>query len=260
MKTISKWLTALALLLPMVANADLIPADGGALVNDTTGNLTWVSDANLMATQASSYGGGASAYVSALIAASGGAIHDTPNPFDTPVNSGIYNLSAADFDTSHGQMTWWGAQAWVHYLDVMNNGHGYQGYTDWRLPTTEDDINFSFGPPPPVSSSEMAELFYGQLGQVFSQSITTTNNGSAGYNLFSNVVSHPYWSGTEHSPTIYAWYLSAFDGSQSADFKSLSDNALAVRGGLAPVPLPAAAWLLLNGLGGLGVMVCRRTG
>jgi len=47
MNAILKWLTALALLSgPVVANADLIPVNGGALVNDTTDNLTWVSDAN----------------------------------------------------------------------------------------------------------------------------------------------------------------------------------------------------------------------
>ena len=46
-----------------------------------------------------------------------------------------------------------------------------EGYDDWRLPTTADS-NSSVGYPngagrnPPVSSSELAQLFYVQLGQL----------------------------------------------------------------------------------------------
>ena len=33
-------------------------------------------------------------------------------------------------------MDWFGAQAWINYLNVTN----YQGYSDWRLPTTKIDL------------------------------------------------------------------------------------------------------------------------
>jgi len=52
MNTISKWLTALALLSgPMAAIAQLSSVDGGLGVYDKANNVTWVSDGNLFGTQ-----------------------------------------------------------------------------------------------------------------------------------------------------------------------------------------------------------------
>jgi hypothetical protein len=236
---------AMAALAAMNAHAGLVSADGRLGVYDTTNNVTWTSDANLMATQAASYSGGSAAFVSAVIADSGGVIHDTPSYYDP---SGTYTLSATDFNPSNGTMTWWGAQAWVHYLDVTN----YGGSNRWVLPTTVDS-NASAGYPNGAagnaaqSSSQLAQLFYGGLGQVAGASITTTHNGS--YSLFSNVQDYGYWSGTEYSAGPYdAWTLGP-TGYQIDITKNLYGSALAVQ---APVPLPAAAWLLLAGLGGIG--------
>src|ERR1700687_1209536 len=98
MNTISKWLTAFALLSgPMVANASLIAADGGLLVDDPEANLTWVADANLVATQAAA-SGNSEAFIQTIINDSGGVIHDTPNGYDTTAGSGVYNLSAGDLN------------------------------------------------------------------------------------------------------------------------------------------------------------------
>lgn len=186
MNTVSKWLTAFALLSgPMVANASLIAADGGLLVDDPEANLTWVADANLVATQAAA-SGNSEAFIQTIINDSGGVIHDTPNAYDTPAGSGVYNLSAGDLNVRTGAMSWFGAQAWVHYLNVTK----YQGYSDWRLPTTVDN-SASYNSPPPQSSSEMAHLFYGELGQIDGQSITATHNGN--FALFSNMQGE-YWS------------------------------------------------------------------
>jgi len=165
---------AAAALVAMNARAALVSTDGGLGVYDNTNNVTWTSNANLIATQAAGYSGGASAFVSAIIFDSGGVIHDTPNVYDP---SGIYTLSAGDFNTSVGWMDWWGAQAWVHYLDVTN----YGGSNQWALPTTVDS-SASGNFPPAQSSSQMAQLFYGDLGQVAGSSITTTHNVS--YSLF----------------------------------------------------------------------------
>lgn len=59
---------------PFAANASLISTDGGLGVYDTTNNVTWTSNANLMATQSGSYSGGAAAFVLAVIADSVGVI------------------------------------------------------------------------------------------------------------------------------------------------------------------------------------------
>jgi Protein of unknown function (DUF1566) len=203
--TITKWLVAVALLSgPVVANAALIAVDGGLLVNDPDANLTWVSDANLMATQVDA-SGNAAAFVETIIIDSGGTITSA---------QGTHTLSINDFvttnglNTSKGQMTWYGAQAWVHYLNVTN----YQGYSNWRLPRTVDNnssiIGFGGGSGNPTTSSEMGHLFYGELGQVLQQSITTTHNGN--YALFNNVQNFAYWSGTEYGPNLgAAWTYNA---------------------------------------------------
>jgi hypothetical protein len=129
--TITKWLVAVAILSgPVVAKAALIAVDGGLLVNDPDANLTWVSDANLMATQVDA-SGNAATFVETVINDSGGTITSA---------QGVHTLSIDDFvttnglNTSKGQMTWYGAQAWVHYLNVTK----YQGYSNWRLPAAAE--------------------------------------------------------------------------------------------------------------------------
>jgi hypothetical protein len=251
--------SAVTLLFSVSVRAELVSTAGGLGVYDTVNNVTWTSDANLMLTQANSYSGGASAYVAAVIAASGGVIHDTPNSLDTPSSSGTYTLSASDFITSGtsypfaGTMSWFGAKAWVNYLNVTN----YAGTNTWALPTTVDDYSTSSGYPngdfgnPSQSSSQMAQLFYGGLGQVARSSIATTHNNS--YALFSQVQSYVYWSGAEDSASpVYAWTFVTGFGHQGYNGKDNDRYALAVSPGqVSAVPVPGAAWLLGSGLMGL---------
>ena len=254
---------AAALLLSTGAQASLVATAGGKGVYDNVNNVTWTSDANLMATQAASYSGGASAYVAAVIAASGGKINDTPNFYDTPSNSGTYTLSASDFVTSGtyaGTMSWFGAKAWVNYLNATN----YAGTNTWALPTTVDS-NSSWGYPngasgnPSQSSSQMAQLFYGGLGQDAGSSIASTHNSS--YALFSQVQSYVYWSGAEASGYPYgAWGFNTLNGFQYDLSKVTGFYALAVSpgqvGAVSEVPEPGVALLLSSGL--LGVFGLRR--
>jgi hypothetical protein len=262
MKPVIFSITAAVLLLSTGAQASLVATAGGLGVYDTVNNVTWTSDANLMATQAASYSGGASAYVAAVIAASGGVIHDTPNLYDNPSNSGTYTLSAGDFITSGslaGTMSWFGAKAWVNYLNTTN----YAGTNTWALPTTVDSDS-SWGYPngasgnPSQSSSQMAQLFYGNLGQVQDTPITTTHNSS--YALFSQLQSNPYgyWSGAEYSAyPYYAWGFGTNYGGQYGSYKFNVSYALAVSPGqVSAVPEPGVAWLLGSGL--LGVFGLRR--
>jgi hypothetical protein len=242
------------------ARAALVPTAGGLGVYDTVTNVTWTADGNLMATQAASYSGGATAFVDAIIAASGGVIRDTPNGFDP---SGTYVLSANDFITSGvfaGTMDYWGARAWVNYL----NATSYAGSNQWALPTTVDsDASGGFpdgatGNPAP-SSSQLAQLFYGGLGQVANTSIASTHNGA--FALFRNLQSYAHWSGTEYStlPTN-AWIFMTDYGSQSNGYTKANDlYVLAVSPGqVSAVPLPASAWLLGSSLLGLAGFARRR--
>lgn len=231
---------AASLLAASVANATLVSTDGGLGVYDTVNNVTWTSDANLFATQFAASGG---AVVSAIISDwSGHTFADG------------YTLSSSDFP-SNGFMTWWGAQAWVNHLNATKHGNS----THWALPTTVDSES-SAGEPdgalgnPAHSSSQLATLFYGGLGQVAGYDIATTHN--AAYGLFSHVQSdpssaHPYWSGTKYSADPQnAWGFLAAAGAQFPNlFKRGFDPALAVSPGqVSAVPLPGAAWLLGSGL------------
>ena len=217
-------------------------ARGTDMVYDDVNNITWASDANLFQTQAASNPN----LVSEIIAANGGVINDTPNVYDTVPNSGTYTLTTADFNTSTGQMSWWGAQAWANNLSLG-------GYTDWTLPTTVPAVT-GYN----QTGSQMGDLFYNQLGGVANTSISTTHN--AFYNLFSNVQSNVYWSSSEYAPYPYlAWNFITSNGFQATTFKSFQFHAWAVRpGDVAAVPLPGAVWLFLSGLIGLMSLKLRR--
>ena len=231
------------------ASAALSLVAGGVGVYDSINDVTWTSDANLVATQASAYPGGASALVAAIIAAvPGGVIHDTPNIFDN-AGPGSYRLSSSDFAIEAsgqltGQMNWWAAQAWVYYLNAIRYGNS----TQWNLPTTVNNdlsIGYSNGAAgnPTVSSSQLAELFYGQLGGAASptgQFITSLNGGSL---QFTNLRSFYYWSGTQYAGNPDgSWDFGVGYGYQSPVGRNVMYYALAVSPGqLGPIYSPPPA-------------------
>ena len=229
----------LAFSLSTGAQASLVARTGG-MVYDTVNNITWAADANLFQTQAASNAN----LVSEIIAANGGVINNTANYYDG--FDGIYDLTSADFNTTTGAMTWFGAQAWANNLSLG-------GYTDWSLPTTVPALS-GYN----QKGSQMGDLFYNQLGGVSSTSIATTHN--ANYNLFTNVQSSVYWSGSENAPNPWAaWRFYTDYGSQNFDGKNGQLYAWAVRpGDVAAVPLPAATWLFLSGLMGVAGLKRRK--
>jgi hypothetical protein len=226
-----KTLLALVLFVSAVvtgtAHAALIArADG--MVYDDVNNITWAADANLFKTQAASNPN----LVNEIIASNGGVIHDTPNWLDTVANSGTHTLTTADFNTTTGQMTWWGAQAWANSLSLG-------GYTNWALPTTVPVV-YVYN----QTGSQMGNLFYTQLGGIENNSITTTHNDN--YYLFSNVQSSEYWSSYEYAPNPQlAWYFYTVNGNQNSNVKNGQRYAWAVRSGdISPpvvVPPPVVA-------------------
>lgn len=237
--------TAFTLSAP-IANAALSLVAGGVGVYDSVNNVTWTSDANLVATQAAAYPGGPGAFIAAIIAAvPGGVIHDTPNILDN-AGPGLYRLSASDFATNAsgqltGQMNWWAAQGWVFYLNATNYGNS----TQWALPTTVNS-DLSTGYPngasgnPAESSSQMAALLYGQLGGAPSpggQFISTLNVSAS---LFSNLQSYYYWSATQYDGNPDgSWDFGVAYGFQSPVGRNVAYYALAATNGqLGPISTP----------------------
>lgn len=150
-----------------------------------------------------------------------------------------------------GRMTWNSANAWAADLSV-------NGIDSWRLPTTLHPDTSCQNQTPSQSigtgctGSEMGNFFYNVLGGVAGNSITTTHNSN--YDFFSNVQEGLYWSSTTHATfSNFAYYFDTRSGSQATFDKSNAVHAWAVHSGdVSPVPVPAAAWLMLSGLGMFG--------
>ena len=198
-------LFALGLIHTLPAHAELESRLGGQAVYDTVHHVTWLTNANLMAsnnfglTYGQDYG-----------------------------NDGHGNLSLINSD---GTSTWGGAQKWVA---AMNAAH-YLGYSDWQLPTTlqpdptcrmqSGGISFGVG----CTGSPMGQLFK-ELGEVAGQSITTTHN--ARYGLFTYLRPTVYWSSTEATSNPNdAWTFNASIGLQGANYKSYRYYSLVMRSG-----------------------------
>ena len=244
---ISRCLATLGLLAgPLVANAGLVPVNGGQLVNDTDHNITWTADGNLFLTQATQ-SGDAAAFVATIIS-------DWGMPFvsSSNYNNGAsYSLTAADFDTNGGGMTWFGVVAWINYLNVTN----YQGYSDWRFPNIGPagtipgicgGACYPSNSGEAISSSEWWELFFPELGGVQGTPISTTHNSN--YALFSNIQGG-YWSNGlgNDSVNTFADMANGFynDGGQGRNYTTIIQAAWVVRSGLSVASPPPMAHLVL---------------
>lgn len=203
---------------------------------DTVLNVTWLSDANLAA-------------------------------------SNTFGVSGINAD---GTMTWATAQDWIAAMNAANylgysdwrlpsvspvDGSGFQYFSSSDYWTGTRDESYSISAPgsahPGSTASEMAYMYYVNLGNKgFSD--TSGANPQPGWGLantgpFSNLQPNLYWSGTDiPSKPNLAWDFVMSHGYQGAYFMTTNGNAWAVRSGdvtaAAAVPEPEAWGLMLSGL------------
>ncbi len=209
-----------ALLLASGAQAALVSVSGGQAVYDSDLDITWISNANLAAT----------------------------NTFGlaTNVDLGLYpsdNSGVNGRILPNGAMNWPGALFWVDAMNAAN----YLGVNDWRLPVTLYPDRTCDSDPPSgfinCTGSEMGHLYY-------VDGVTTAMPGP-----FSNIKDRWLWSGTEYSlnPDDLAWFFKFGNGNQSGAGKANFLWGSAVRSGdISLVPVPAAVWLFGSALGLLG--------
>jgi hypothetical protein len=159
---------------------------GVDLYYSSISDVSWTQNANLLGSLISN--NGYSTVVDAIINANSGVSYGS-----TP-----YTLSSSDF-SNVGETSWWGAQAFVHYLNTVN----YAGSNEWRLPTVADigndgcdgnDCGYNSSTNGTTAGDEFAELYYKELGLPPFGGVH-----SSGYGIgspFSQVQSF-YWTGTE---------------------------------------------------------------
>jgi hypothetical protein len=206
-----------------------LTTNGNGLIYDNVSNITFNSDANLFKTQATSD----TNLINTII-------------FDT-TTVGAHTVATTDFDTVTGTMNWWGAQAWIGYLNVT----AYHGYNSWSLPSTNPAIVSTV-----QIGSQLSELFYTELGGISGTSIVNSHN--ANYNLFTNLANAAvFWSSTDNvaQPASSAWYFDNTNGGQGYSNKDGYTNKVGyfsalpiLQGNASPVPVPGAAWLFGTGL------------
>lgn len=228
------------------------------LVYSSVSNVTWTQDGNLLGTMFVNRG--FDVVVDEILSVSP-TIMNTPNA-NSP--NGVYTLSSADF-TNDGGATWFGAQAYIKYL----NNIAYAGSNQWRLPAVVDrgntqcnDDSFSGGTTcgynvatnGPMIGDELPELFYKELGSKAGTAIKDTDNKFVHTRAL-------YWAGNEYVPNPYgAWGFDTRDGYQDATIKgNLFYTAWAVTAGqIGPIPEPETISLFTSSLALIAFVLRRR--
>lgn len=215
---------------------------GQNVVYSSVSNVTWIADTNLLGSMMKSQG--YAQIVNAIIAASPWVM-DTPNVYAG--NDGRYFISSADFSTdisaiTYGQTSWFGAKAFINYLNSIN----YAGSSQWSIPTAGDYPQYG----QPTIDNQFTELYYSELGGTY-RGFHPDQGPFLG--LFAREFTKLYWFDTEYVETFpnKAW-LFGEDGAQGISFKKFTFYAWAFTPGqISAVPVPSAIWLMGSGLLGL---------
>jgi hypothetical protein len=224
---------------------------GNGLINDIDLNVTWLRDANSFFTLS---GKGknpvkAKALISAVIAA-------VPTLTD---NIETHDTDISDFNPRNGKMSWWGAQAWVGYLNSIT----YKGFNDWRLPKVNPvdglELNFSTSHDGSTDDGynttavnpiahELPHVFYQELHNL-SQVKLSGLPRSKGYGLkrkgpFLHLKKSIYWTETLYTAFSGGGDMFHFDtknGGMGHDQKIFKSYTWIVRDGLAPKQVPSSS-------------------
>jgi hypothetical protein len=209
-------------------HAALLSRAGGQAYYDDVLNITWLTNANLAAS----------------------------NTFGV---TGIL---------PEGYMNWNNAQSWIGAMNAANYLGTSTWRLPTIIDTGTAGCNGAFtgtdcGYNVDLGTGEMAHMFYSTLGNVGYYNTSGSPTGCAdapNYCLtnsgpFSNLQSSVYWSGTTYAPnTSNAWNFVFYYGSQLYDVKRSGSYVWAVSPGDALVPVPGALWLFGSALGLMGLL------
>lgn len=225
--------------------------DGTELVYSALSDVTWTKDANLLGTwfrsSTDADGNGTTDIIDEIIQATYNAVPSYLLPILKPQIDQYVNAAAFN---DIGTATWYGANAYVTYLNSIN----YGGSNQWYLPTV---ANTSPGTNTATNGTakgdELVELFYRELGGVAFGAIPNTA-------IFNNELTGTYWSGTEYAlGTGLTWVFGTGDGIQIDRGQDNLFYAWAVTPGqIAAVPEADSLAMLLAGLMLVSVIACNR--
>lgn len=188
---------------------------GVDLVHSSESNVTWTKDANLFKTMYD-----ADKSLISKIAAVTPTLNDS--------RYGLRTIDTSDFTTIGsfaGTVSWWGALAYVNYLNSIS----YGGSNQWHLPTVATQTaGYNTPSNGTTAGNELSELYYQELG---SKAFPVAGYGIRdSSNIFTNEQAYAAsWSGTESaSNSDRAWFFNPYHGGQYDGSKNLQLYAWAI--------------------------------
>jgi hypothetical protein len=245
-------------------------SDNKDLVYSSISNVTWTKDANLLGSMITT--DGYDHVVNAII-------NVTPTVTSLPSSSyaptGNYTLSQDDF--VDGYVSWYGAVAFVNYLNSIQ----YGGSSRWQLPAAMvldssncvPDIGSSvcgydaiFQGNGAAAGNELAELYFHELGgrsRQFINGMLYPGTGMPQTNTFDNEEYNPAFATSTEVATNgnLNYYFDTRNGMQLSYLKGGADlyYAWAITPGfITAVPEPESLGMLMAGLGMISLIQRRK--